>query len=300
MKTPLYSHSTRHRRHAFTLIELLIVIAIIAVLAALLLPVLGRAKARAQGVVCLSNFKQLNLAWQMYADDHDGAMVRRHSAVSNNEQFTFPQLPWVEGNLSLTPDNLDNFRTDYLVDLQYAAFAPYIRNPAIYKCPSDKSTALWHGVRRTRVRSYQTAGGWYFGRSYLPAGSLGIGNVSWAVRPANELTFIESHADTIRGGVFPPPYRFPSEQDVPNPSLVFMRDLPGSRHNGSGAVAFGDGRVEMHKWRDPRTRRPETGVAPQDFEYYVGLNDPANEDAFWIDRHSRLEGNDDIFRHTTQ
>lgn len=296
MKTPLYSHSTNHRRHAFTLIELLVVIAIIAVLAALLLPVLGRAKARAQGVVCLSNFKQLNLAWQMYADDHDGAIARLTGAGPNYQGFTYLRLPWVEGHLSLMPDNLDNFRTDYLVDPKYAAFAPYIQNPAVYKCPSDKSTALWHGVRRTRVRSYKTAGGWYFGASY---GSSLAPKVSWAVRPANELTFIESHADWVGGGNFVPPYRFPSEKDVPNPSLVFLRDVPGSRHNGSGVVAFGDGRVEMHKWRDPRTRRPETNV-PGELWDMIGLCDPANEDAFWIDRHSRLEGNDDIFRHTTQ
>jgi prepilin-type N-terminal cleavage/methylation domain-containing protein/prepilin-type processing-associated H-X9-DG protein len=289
----------KHRRHAFTLIELLVGIAIIGVLAALLLPVLGRAKARAQGVVCLSNFKQLNLAWQMYADDHDGAIVKL-GLGEINRRFSHPQLPWVDGNLSLTPDNLDNFRTDYLVDPKYAAFAPYIRNPAIYKCPSDKSTALWHGVRRTRVRSYQTAGGWYFGSSYLSPGSVPIAKLSWAVRPANELTFIESHTGAVGSQNFPPPYRFPSERDTPHPSLVFMRGLPGSRHNGSGVVAFADGRVEMHKWRDPRTRQPERDDFSMDFEEMIKLCDPANEDAFWIDRHSRLEGNDDIYRHVIQ
>src|SRR5580698_2548094 len=58
----------------FTLIELLSVIAIIAILAAILLPALSSARERSRGIYCLNNTRQLTLAWQLYADDHEGLL----------------------------------------------------------------------------------------------------------------------------------------------------------------------------------------------------------------------------------
>lgn len=91
-----------HRR-GFTLIELLVVIAIIAILAAILFPVFARAREKARQSACLSNLKQIALAVQMYADDHD-------------EVLPFYMGPWGQ--------------------TWYDDIAPYMKNTAITVCPS--------------------------------------------------------------------------------------------------------------------------------------------------------------------
>ena len=75
MKQPSFQPLGRRCTPGFTLIELLVVIAIIAILAGILLPALAKAKEKTQGIRCMSNLKQLQLCWHLYALDFDGMLV---------------------------------------------------------------------------------------------------------------------------------------------------------------------------------------------------------------------------------
>jgi len=77
------SHVPQRCRGAFTLVELLVVISIIGMLAALLLPALGRARAKARATYCVNNLRQLGLAMRMYLDDHSGRFPTRPGWTTN-------------------------------------------------------------------------------------------------------------------------------------------------------------------------------------------------------------------------
>jgi prepilin-type N-terminal cleavage/methylation domain-containing protein len=113
---------------AFTLIELLVVIAIIAILAALLLPILSKAKAQAQGIQCMNNQKHLTLAWKMYVDDSA-------SFFPINDDTGSVTNTWCNGWLSWQPDNFDNTNCN---NFAQALLGPYVNRQAhIFKCPAD-------------------------------------------------------------------------------------------------------------------------------------------------------------------
>jgi prepilin-type N-terminal cleavage/methylation domain-containing protein/prepilin-type processing-associated H-X9-DG protein len=104
----------------FTLIELLVVIAIIAILAAILFPVFAQARDKARGISCLSNNKQVGLAFMMYAQDYDE---------------TFPM-----SRVALTPNDTGTRTHPWPVLIH-----PYVKNIAVMKCPSDITPADMNG-----------------------------------------------------------------------------------------------------------------------------------------------------------
>jgi prepilin-type N-terminal cleavage/methylation domain-containing protein/prepilin-type processing-associated H-X9-DG protein len=266
------------RRSAFTLIELLVVIAIIAILAALLLPALTKAKTKAQGIQCLSNNKQLTLAWIMYAHESNDRLVWN--------DLTSTGSGWVRGILDYSGSNPDNTNKVWLTDPEYAKLAPYTAKSAgVYKCPADFSYVTIGGQRYPRVRSISMSQAMNSRDDWLSA----ITGAKYRVfsklmdinpmGPSKAYVFIDEHPDSINYGDFAV-----AMNDGAALSAIMIIDVPASYHNGAGGISFADGHAEIHKWRDPRTIVPITG------KYMVSSvqASPGNKDMIYMSDHASI------------
>ena len=256
------------RQAGFTLIELLVVIAIIAILAAMLLPALSKAKAKAQGIACLNNTKQLTLGWIIAAGDNNGSTVMGQP---------------VDGDIGWGTTQISDITNSFLLtDPDKSPMAAYVKSAAVWKCPADHF--IKPGLPGPRVRSISMNGAVMGASLQLPAAGseYPAGRTYYTVKrdsdmakPSETFVCVDEHPDSINDSIF-------MFNPGKTPNLYTWRDLPASFHNGAGSFSFADGHSEIKKWREtsgkaatvrPVTYKAWSDTIVRDSQDYPWVND---------------------------
>ncbi|MCP5516872.1 MAG: prepilin-type N-terminal cleavage/methylation domain-containing protein [Verrucomicrobiales bacterium] len=252
---------------AFTLIELLVVIAIIAILAGMLLPALSKAKAKATGITCMNNLKQLSLGFIMYTEDWNDILLACQDGLPFNRQN------WIQGNLAWDAGS---------ANIAYLSNSPlweYVgQSREIFKCPADRAQVTVNGQRVPRIRSNSMSQVFGYGEWLDKANNRNqtrwqtYAKGSGIVSPTQTFVFVDEHPDSINDAAFANACTGAEAQ-----ATAQIIDFPANYHNGACGFSFADGHSAIKKWVGGKLRN-----APL---YYgkgtLALNVPAGDS--WVD-----------------
>lgn len=283
----------RLRETGFTLIELLVVIAIIAILAAILLPVLVQARSRAQQTGDLSNKRQLILAWVMYANDNNDALVLNadQSVAVNGTPSWLPQACHMDWAINANDTNVTLLQTNQLGSYTGQNYSLYVSPGDIFLSPVQTLVgmgSLFHHRARSVAMDAAVGGPptTFTGTGLKPPSSLsgfspfyvattlsGFGAAS--LSPSMSWVFINEHPDSIDDGIL---YIDPGHGDEGGTGQ--FTEVPASYLANGCGISFADGHAEIHIWRGSLANRPVQYTSLRN------INVTDDPDLAWLAQHT--------------
>lgn len=243
----------RSVKRGFTLVELLVVIGIIALLISILLPALNRAREQGNRAKCLSNMRQLTMAWIMYANDNKGHLVSADTqglpaGPLGPGQGSGPGLGSVPGGglggyANTAPGTFFWSWTgggNTLVDLANGKLWPYLKSYEVFVCPDEHFNY---------IRDYSIDGD-LAGESTAAIGGKTLLTMGQIRHAYATFVFIEDYD--------PRGYLINSFTTNAYPSTSFGDD-PANFHQGGTTISFADGHALFWAYNDPRTMQLGTG-----------------------------------------